>query len=76
MRFRTKNQCSPWCDIGNDLPLKVEIVCARYAVRARKTGDPRLKLLAREIHKLQMEFQSGLNKAMRDIREADLGPLP
>lgn len=67
MKFRTRKQCSAWCDTANKLAIDVEMVTARYQNKLTRACDPRLTALARAIWPLQEQYRKGLLAAMREI---------
>ncbi len=67
LSFKTKTSSKLWCEAGNELAIRVEIICARWEAKAMKTGDARLRALANDVYSLQKQFSEGLQRSMKSI---------
>lgn len=71
MKFKTAKEGKIWCDIADQLPIRVEIAVARYCEKARKTRDPRLQALGVALWNLQKQFGNGVKSAMEEIHNRE-----
>ena len=71
MTFKTKKDCKLWCEIANQLSLKVERHTIRYGYMCHQSLDPRLRALSRSIYDLHKDFHKRLHAAMEEIRKRE-----